>query len=359
MNIVRNLRRYLTPLPTVCMLLIVLLSGCGSQGASGSDSGSVTVHLGYFPNLTHAAALVDVAQGTFQKALGSHVNLDVKTFSAGPTLIEALFASQIDIGYVGPNPAINGYAKSKGAALRVIAGASSGGVLFITRQGANITSPADLANKKLADPQLGGTQDVALRYYLQQHGLKSTDKGGNVQIVPTDPANILTLFKAGTIDGAWVPEPWATRLIVEGKGKVFVDERSLWPGGKFVTTNVVVRKQFLDQHPDLVKKFLQAHISTIQFIANNPAQAKTIINNEIKRLTGKALPASEIALATSSLNITYDPLADSLLQSADRAYALGFLGKNKPDLSGLYDLGLLNSVLTAQGLAVVPGPTGK
>jgi sulfonate transport system substrate-binding protein len=224
------------------------------------------------------------------------------------------------------------------------------------RPGANITSAKDLAGKKFATPQLGGTQDVALRYYLQQHGLQTTEKGGNVQIIPTDNSNILTLFKTGKIDGAWVPEPWASRLIVEGNGQVFLDERSLWPDGKFATTSVIVSKQFLDQHPDLVNKFLQAHVDTAQYIESNPESAKSIVNSEIKRITGKALLSSELDQAFTHLTITYDPLASTLLQSADRAYELGFLGNSKPDLGGIYALGPLNLVLRDKGLASVAGP---
>jgi NitT/TauT family transport system substrate-binding protein len=339
----------------LAVLFALAIVGCGSQNSTGSN-GTITVHLGYFPNLTHAVALVGMERGTFQNALGSNVKLEAKTFNAGPALIEALFAGDIDIGYVGPNPAINGYMRSHGEALRVIAGATSGGALFIVRPGANIQTPKDLANKKFATPQLGGTQDVALRYYLQQNGLKTADKGGNVQIIPTDNPNILTLFKQGKIDGAWVPEPWATRLVVEGNGKVFLDERTLWPDGKFVTTNVVVRKVFLDQHPDLVNKFLQAHVDTVQYILSNPERAKSIVNNEIKLITGKALPGKEIDLAYANLDITYDPLSSTLLQSADRAFSLGFLGSNKPDLSRIYNLGLLNQVLASRGLATVAGP---
>ena len=347
---------HLSRLIALTTLLALLLVACGSIPSNGTNGGSVTVRLGYFPNLTHAVALVGVARGTFKTALGSNVNLDTKIFNAGPALVEALFASQVDIGYVGPNPAINGYVKSKGVALRIIAGASSGGALFIVRPGANIKSPKDLAGKKFATPQIGGTQDVALRYYLQQNGLQTADKGGNVQIIPTDNPNILTLFKAGTIDGAWVPEPWASRLIIEGKGQVFIDERTLWPDGKFDSTNVIVSKNFLDQHPDLVNKFLQAHIETVAYIASNPESAKSIVNSEIKRITGKALLSSELDLAFTHLNITYDPLTSTLLQSADRAYTLGFLGTSKPDLSGIYYLGPLNQVLAKKGLALVAGP---
>src|SRR6266700_3953898 len=190
-------------------LLLIAFAACGSDSSTANSGSTTTVHLGYFPNITHAAALVGVARGTFKQALGSNATLDTKTFNAGPALIEALLAGDIDIGYVGPNPAINGYVKSHGAALRIIAGASSGGALFIVRPGANIHGPQDLNGKKLATPQLGGTQDVSLRHYLQQHGLKTADKGGTVQIIPSDNANILAMFKQGSIDGAWVPEPWA------------------------------------------------------------------------------------------------------------------------------------------------------
>ncbi|GHO46621.1 ABC transporter substrate-binding protein [Ktedonospora formicarum] len=334
-------------------LLAVSLISC-SNPASADSNGKVTVHLGYFPNVTHAVALVGVQRGTFAQAFGDKVSLKTTTFNAGPALIEALFANSIDIGYVGPNPTINGYTQSKGSALRVIAGAASGGASFIVNPQV-IKTPADLANKKLATPQLGNTQDVALRFYLQQHGLKTSDKGGNVQVVPTDNANILNLFKQGKIDGAWVPEPWATRLVDEGKGKVFLDERTLWPNGQFVTTNVVVRKAFYDQHPDIVKKFLEAHVDTVTYIQNNPDDAKKIVNNETKRITGKGLAQEVLDQAYQNLNITYDPLPSALFQAADQAYALGFL-KEKPDLKNLYQLNDLNTILKAKGLKPIAVP---
>lgn len=357
------MKKTLLRLTSVFSLVLVLvlalaLAACGSPSSTSGNTtstGQTIVHLGYFPNLTHAVAIVGYQRGTFQKALGSQVKLVATTFNAGPAAIEALNSGSIDIAYVGPSPAVNGYVKSKGADLRIIAGASSGGVLFVVRPGANIQTAKDLANKKIADPQQGGTQDVSLRYYLSQNGLAPADKGGNVQIVPTDNATILTLFKAGKIDGAWVPEPWATRLVVEGKGKVFLDERTLWPNGKFVTTNVVVRKAFMDQHADLVNKFLQADVNTVQWIFSNPDNAKTIINSEIKRITGKGILPAELDAAWNNLDITYDPLADSLNMSADRAFSLGFLGTSKPTLTGIYSLGLLNQVLTSKGLATVQG----
>jgi NitT/TauT family transport system substrate-binding protein len=344
--------------PIITLLMLLLLASCGSQTStqtSNSSNGPITVNLAYYPNLTHAVALVGVERGTFQNALGSNVKLQSKIFNAGPAEIEALFAGQIDIGYIGSGPAINGYVKSHGQALRVIAGAASGGALLVVRPDAHIQTAKDLSGKKIASPQLGGTQDIALRYYLQQHGLVPADKGGTVQITPTDNPNILTLFKEGKIDGAWVPEPWATRLVVEGKGKVFLDERTLWPSGKFVTTDVIVRKAFLDQHPDIVNKFLQAHVDTVQWILSNPNSVKSIVNSEIKRITGKALLSQEIDLAYNNLDITYDPLISTFQEAADHAYSLGFLGSSKPDLTGIFHLGPLNQVLASKGLATVAG----
>ncbi len=343
---------------SIFSILLIAFAACGSASSTANDTdgnGNTVVHLGYFPNITHAAALVGVARGTFKQALGSNTTLDIKTFNAGPALIEALFAGDIDIGYVGPNPAVNGYVKSSGSALRVIAGASSGGVLFVVRPGAHINSAKDLSGKKLATPQLGGTQDVALRHYLQQNGLNTVDKGGTVQIIPAQNPDILTMFKQGQIDGAWMPEPWASRLIQEDQGKVLVDERTLWPNNQFTTTVVVARKAFLDSHPDLVSKFLQAHVETVQYIKNNPDAAKTIINSELKRLSGKGLADNTLTPALKNTDITYDPLASSFVQSANNAFALGFLGATKPNLDGIFDLDPLNKVLAAKGLPPVAG----
>jgi NitT/TauT family transport system substrate-binding protein len=337
-----------------CFLLLLLLSltlGACSSTTSDNDqsNGPITVHLAYFPNLTHAVALVGVARGTFQHGIGSN-HLDTKTFNAGPDLINALLAGSIDIGYVGPNPAINGYITSRGG-LRIIAGASSGGAMLIVRPGLHIKVAQDLNGRKLADPQNGGTQDISLRHYLQGHGLKTTDQDGTIQIIPTDNSNILTEFKQGQIDGAWVPEPWASRLVVEDRGQVFVDERDLWPNHKFVTTNVVVRTAFLDQHPDIVKEFLQADVETVQSIQSNPDEAKKLINSQLQELTGKPLSSAVLDQALKNLDITYDPLASTLFQTADNAYALKLL-KSKPD-QGIYNLDPLNTVLASKGLPKV------
>lgn len=329
------------------LLLLALSAACAPQPAA-----KLTLRVGYFPNITHSQALIGIQNGAFQKALGDNVQIDVKIFNAGPSAIEALFAGAIDLTYIGPNPAINGYVKSKGEALRIIAGATSGGAVLVVRSDANIKSAADLAGKRIATPEPGNTQDVAARYYLLSNKLPLTEKGGSVQILPTQNPDILTLFMKKEIDAAWVPEPWGARLVQEAGGVILLDERTLWPNGQFVTSNIIVAKKFLDSHPDVVKKWLVAHVDLTRWINDHPDEAKQTANGEIKRLTGKALSIKVLDEAWQRLQVTYDPVSSSLFTSADRAFQLGFLGKDKPDLSGIYDLTLLDQVLAEKGLEV-------
>jgi NitT/TauT family transport system substrate-binding protein len=261
-----------------------------------------------------------------------------------------LFADAIDASYVGPNPAINAFQKSQGEAIRIIAGAASGGAALVVKP--SITSASDLKGKKLATPQLGNTQDVALRAWLRSKGLGTTlQGGGDVQILPQDNSQTLDTFKSGQIDGAWVPEPWATRLVIEGGGKILVDEASLWPGGRYPTTELVVRKDFLDRHPDVVKKLLEAHVAEIGKAAADPAGSQTTVNNAVKQITGKALKEAVLSNAWGRLTFTYDPLISALQKSAQDAKNLGLL--KSADIHGIADLTLLNQVLRAAGKAPV------
>jgi len=304
------------------------------------------LRVGYFPNITHAQALVGRANGQFEKSLGAGVQVDWKAFNAGPSAIEALFANAIDLTYVGPNPTVAGYFRSQGAAVRVIAGAASGGASLVVRKDAGIQSASDFHGKKVATPQLGNTQDVALRSWMRANGLKSREKGGDVQVIPISNPDQLTLFLKGQIDAAWAPEPWAARLVHEGGGRIFLDERDLWPDHQFVITNIIVSPKFLKEHPDVVKNFLRTHVELTECINKNPAQAKQIMNQQLQKETGKALPAEVLDEAFSRMQVTYDPIHSSLLKSTQQAFDEGFLGRTQPDLSGLYDLKLLNEVLS-------------
>jgi NitT/TauT family transport system substrate-binding protein len=322
------------------------------SGAAAAPS-TTTVHLGYFPNVTHAPALVGVESGLFQQDLGPSVKLALTTFNAGPAAGEALLSGSIDATYVGPNPAINAFVQSHGA-VRVVSGAASGGAFLVVRPG--ITKPADLKGKVIASPQLGNTQDVALRTYLLKHGLKTdVSGGGDVSIRPQDNAVTLQAFEQKQIDGAWVPEPWATRLVNEGGGKVLVDERSLWPHGRFVTTELVVRSDFLQAHPDVVQRLLTGQVDAVQLIATNPTRAEQLVGQGIVHATGKSLaPSIIIAASFQSITFTNDPIASSLQTAAENAKKLGLL--KSTDLKGLYDLRLLNKVLKAKNQPVIVAP---
>lgn len=307
------------------------------------------IRVGAFPNITHAQAMVGRANGWFDKALGPNVKIQWTSFNAGPSAIEAIFSGALDMCYIGPNPTISGYAHSNGTALRVIAGAASGGVALIVRNDSGIQKPEDFHGKKVASPQLGNTQDVALRNWLSVHGLKTTDKGGDVQVIPLANPDQLTLFLRKQLDASWAPEPWATRLIREGNGRLFLDERDLWPNRQFVITNLVVSSKFLREHPDVVKNWLRAHVELTEWINGHSAESKQLINQEIQNQTGKALSPALLDEAFGRLQITYDPLKSTLLSSAHSAFDAGFLGKQMPDLSGLYDLSLLDQVLAEEG----------
>ncbi len=303
------------------------------------------MRVGYFPNITHAQALVGRANGQFEQTLGPGVHLDWKAFNAGPSAIEALFAKALDMAYVGPNPAVTGYIRSEGEALRVIAGAASGGAALVVRQGAGIQQVLDFHGKRVATPQLGNTQDVALRAWLRASNLLPRDKGGDVQVLPTSNPDQLTLFLKGQLDAAWAPEPWAARLVHEGGGRIFLDERDLWPNREFVAAEIIVSTAFLKNHPDLVKKFLRTHVELTEWINKNPVQAKQVLNQQLQKETGKPLPPEELNDAFSRMEVTYDPIRSALLKSSQQAFEQGFLGRTPPDLSGLFDLTLLNEVL--------------
>ncbi|WP_116214470.1 aliphatic sulfonate ABC transporter substrate-binding protein [Streptomyces olivoreticuli] len=347
-------------------LLIGALGACGygSQKDSGSSPGNAdksttargkalsadTVRIGYFPNITHATPLVGDHEGIIQKELGG-TKVRTTTFNAGPSEIEALNAGSIDIGWIGPSPAINGYVKSKGKSLRIVSGSASGGVKLVVDP-KKISSLDDVRGKRIATPQKGNTQDVAFLNWIAEQGWKvdpQTGKG-DVSVVRTDNKVTPDAFKSGSVDGAWVPEPTASKLVSEG-GKVLLDESSLWPDKKFVITNVVVSQKFLDQHPDVVEAVLRGSVKTNAWITANPDKAEASANAALKQLSGKALPPEVLDPAWKSIEVTDDPLAATLDAEAAHAVKAGLL--DKPDLSGIYDLTILNKVLKAEGRPAV------
>jgi NitT/TauT family transport system substrate-binding protein len=339
-------------------LPLLTLAACGYGSESKNDDttkvaagarkidGLDSVKIGYFGNLTHATALVGREQGLFQRELGA-TKADYATFNAGPSEIEALNSGSIDIGWIGPSPAINGYTKSDGKSLRIIGGSASGGVKLVVNP-KKITSLKDVEGKKIATPQLGNTQDVAFLNWAAQQGWKVDAQSGkgDVTVVRSDNKVTPDAFRAGSVDGAWVPEPTASKLVAEG-GKVLLDESALWPDKKFVITNIIVRQAFLEEHPKAVEAVLRASVEANKWINANPDRAKAAANKQLGIDSGKELPADVLDPAWKSIQFTDDPLASTLGTEAAHAVKAGLL--DKPDLKGIYDLTILNKVLEAAG----------
>ncbi|WP_346927701.1 ABC transporter substrate-binding protein [uncultured Arthrobacter sp.] len=314
----------------------------GTAPAAVATTPAAELKLGYFGNITHAPALVGVSQGLVAKNLGG-TKLSTQVFNAGPAAIEALNAGAIDATYIGPNPAINSYVKSKGESISIIAGAASGGAQLVVKPGIN--TPADLKGKKLATPQLGGTQDVALRAWLGQQGHRTTtDGGGDVAINPTENAQTLKLFQDGKLDGAWLPEPWASRLVLQAGAKVLVDEKDLWEKGDFITTVLIVNKKFAAEHPDTVKALLKGHIESVDWLNAAPdAEKSAVLNAALKESAGAALPADVIDRSLKNIVYTVDPLAGTYQKLLQDGVDAGTT--QQADINGIFDLTALNSVL--------------
>ena len=327
----------------------LLAAGCATSSTAASNSGSspVVLRLGFLANITHEPALVGIAKGFFAKDLGKNVTLKTTVFSTGTEETTALLAGQLDAAYVGPNPAINAWQKSSGTAIKIISGAASGGASLVVKKG--ITSAAQLKGKSLATPSLGNTQDVALRFWLKQHGLNTTPTGGgDVSIKPIKPNSAAVLeFASGQIDGGWEPEPYATEMVLDG-GTRLVNEASLWPGGNFVTTNLVVTQSFLKAHPSTVNGLLKGQIAANSYIGANGTAAASAANAELTKLLGKGLKPNVLSAALPYIHFTNDPIASSLTTDAQHGVAVGLLTPVQ-NLPGIYDLGPLNALLKADG----------
>ena len=341
------------PLARVALAMGALIAAVGVSACGGdtraAGAAPAEVRLGYFPNLTHAKAIVADKEGFFAKHLGA-TKLKISTFNAGPAAMEALKSGAIDATYVGPGPATNAFLNSGGQALTVVAGAATGGTSLVVDPSVN--SAADLRGKKVSTPQLGNTQDIALRYWLKQHGLKTDlQGGGDVNVLPQENSQVVDAFTQKLIAGAWVPEPYATRL-VEAGGKVLVDERDLWPDKKFAITVLAVRTDFLKENPESVSALLAGDLDATELITKDPARAQEDVADLIAKISGKPLKPAVIGAAWKQLEFTVDPVTSSLLTGAQHAYEVEVL-KQEPKLDKLVNLTLLNQLLKARGKAEI------
>ena len=334
-DVIRIILAYMKYLYGSVGLLLVLaglslLAGCGGAGSEAATVQPV-VRVGYFANMTHAQAVLGVASGNFAKAVAP-ARMETKIFNAGPSLVEAMLAGELDIAYVGPGPAIAGFTISSGKGLRIISGAAANGVVIVARADAPIHTLADLAGKRVATPQIANTQDIAARHYISAV-LKQSDLSG---VMPIANAEQASLMQRSEIDAAWVPEPWGSRLIIESKARLIAEEKDLWPGAMFATTVVVATPKFIEEHPEIVARFLEAHRSWTARLNAEPVAQLPQLKSALFALTRKQLPEGTLDQAIKRVTFTDSALEDSLQSMAQWTHQLGF-AKQAPKLEGLVD----------------------
>jgi NitT/TauT family transport system substrate-binding protein len=334
------------------LLLVSTAGACASSESRARGSDDV-LRLGVFPNLTHAPAFVGLASGIFDDGLAP-TRIDVSVFNSGSDAGTALLSGALDAAYIGPGPTVELFVRSGDVA--VVSGAVGGGVAFVVRHGAEIESPEDLREKRIAVPAIANTQDVALRTWLHAHGLRARDEGGDVVVVPVDNDELLHLFRTGQLDGAWEPAPWPSLLVTQGLARILVDEATLWPDGEYATTNLLVSTVYMDAHPNVVNRLVRANAEAIEFMRAEPAAARALALVEMEEAGAPSLPDDVLSRAWSRLSFTWDPLASSLQVIARRAHTLGYLDREPSDILRLYRLGPLNAVLEEMDLAPLSPP---
>ena len=315
---------------------IILLSVLGISLSSSETTHENKLRIAYFPNIGHAIPVVGIENGLFAEYLGDDVTIETRVFDSGPQAIEALFANSVDVAYVGPGPAINGFLNSENNNIKILAGAASGGASFIVHPDSEINSASDFAGKKIAAPQIGNTQDVSLRHYLSENGLKPAEKGGSVVVYNIANPDIYTLFVKGEIDGAWVAEPWATILETELNGERLFHEEELWPNEEFASVLLIGNIDYVDKNKTLLGDFIRAHHETVIWIQTNPKDTRIVFNDFLDSHFGQSLSDDVVDVALSNILITADPKPASVFSFAEKADTLGYLGRNGYDLSELF-----------------------
>jgi NitT/TauT family transport system substrate-binding protein len=323
---------------------IILLSVLGIALNSSNSSNENKLRIAYFPNIGHSIPIVGMEKEFFQTSVGNSTLIETRVFDSGPQAIESLFANSVDLAYVGPGPAINGFLNSENHNVKILAGAASGGASFIVHPESEITSASDFAGKKIAAPQIGNTQDVSLRHYLSENGLKPAEKGGSVVIYNIPNPDIYTLFVKGDIDGAWIAEPWATILETELNGKRLFHEEELWPNQEFASVLLIANANYVKENPTVIANLLDSHRDTVTWINQNPIETRIIFNDFLNSHLGQPLSDDVVDIALSNLVITDDPLPDSVHSFAEKADTLGYLGRNGYDLSGIFYYSDTNSL---------------
>jgi len=321
---------------SVGITVIIVASVTGIILNFDENSDENNIRIAYFPNIGHAIPIIGMEKGFFAEKIGTDTKIETRVFDSGPQVIESLFANSVDVAYVGPGPAINGFLNSENKNIQILAGAASGGASFIVHPNSEINSASDFVGKKIAAPQIGNTQDVSLRHYLSENNLKPAEKGGSVIIYNISNPDIYTLFVKGDIDGAWVAEPWATILETELGGDRLFFEEDLWPNKEFASVLLIANIDYVEKNPEIISDFLISHHEIVKWINDNPVETRIVFNTFLKSHLGQSLSDDVVDISLSNLKITSDPVKDSVYSFAEKANVLGYLGRNGYDLSGIF-----------------------
>jgi NitT/TauT family transport system substrate-binding protein len=316
--------------------VMALVITIGAALDSSKQTSENTIRVAFFPNIGHAIPIVGLDRGIFEDNFGNATTIEQKLFFSGPQVIETLFSKSIDLAYVGPGPAINGFLKSENHDVIILSGAATGGASFIVHPDSQINSVDDFAGKRIAAPQIGNSQDVSLRNYLSENGLKPYQKGGTVIVLNISNPDIYTLFTKGEIDAAWIPEPWATILVQELNGKRLFYEEELWPENKFASVLLIGRQEYVAAHPEVVATWLESHQQTANWINEHPQETRIIFNQFMLNTLGQTLSDNVVDEALENLVITTDSVNDSIYTFAQRADSLGYLGRDGYTLDGIF-----------------------
>ena len=319
----------------IAIAIVGIIALIGLTQSSVDDSQN-KIRVAFFPSIVHAVPIVGMETQTFADNLDDDLNIEVKIFDSGPQVIESIFSNSVDIAYVGPGPVINGFLKSDGNDLKILAGAANGGASFVIQKNSGLELIENYSGKRVAAPQISNTQDVSLRHYLAENGLIPVEKGGDVFVLNIANPDIYTLFAKGDIDGAWVPEPWATMLVEELDGIRLFDENEFWPENQFSSVLLIGRSDYIEKNPEIIKKWINANEETVQWINNHPDESKKLYNKFLKSYMGRTLPENIVEKSFSNIIITSEPLENSVYTFAERANTLGYLGHDGYTLDGIF-----------------------
>jgi NitT/TauT family transport system substrate-binding protein len=334
---------------TIGIVIVVAFAIIITENYGSDETNQSKIRVAFFPSIGHAVPIIGLENGIFKNGIGQQTQIETKLFDSGPQVIESMFAGSIDIAYVGPGPVINGFLKSDGRDIKILAGAASGGASFIVKPNSDLNSIENFDGKRIASPQISNSQDVSLRHYLESNNLKPIEKGGTVFVLNISNPDIYTLFAKGDIDGAWVPEPWATMLVQELDGVRLFNEEKLWPNGEFASVLLIARTNYIENNPEIIHNWIKSHEEAVSWINTNPDKSKSIFNDFLIDYMGKSLPSKIIDESFSNLIITSDPIKNSVLTFAERADTLGYLGRSGYNLDGIfYDVDLKGNQTVTQ-----------